>query len=237
MLTGIDRTDFKFKFSSGNFRVEIDELAIPQNPVDLPRAMALLTPTADALATTSISPPVEVVTPVAVATSTQTTTDTSSASEDADANLPAGSMFADYLAKRGAQEGTAPVTTQEPAPAVLQEIDPVVVQAAAIVAEPVSDVDVGDETAGVVTAGSLPVGFHRGLCGAGDDVHEADMTLDEAREYCHANPECQGFTYNTVEQEPVGVVHIWFKSQLNLLYDETEEWLQTWWTYSNGRGI
>jgi len=79
--------------------------------------------------------------------------------------------------------------------------------------------------------GPLHTGYYRGCCLAGDDVHEADMTLEQAREWCKKHPDCYGFTYNTVEKDPTGVTHIWFKSRLNVLYNET------WWTYSNGRGM
>ena len=79
--------------------------------------------------------------------------------------------------------------------------------------------------------GPLHTGYYRGCCLAGDDVHEADMTLEQAREWCKKHADCYGFTYNTVEKDPTGVIHIWFKSRLNVLYNET------WWTYSNGRGM
>jgi len=57
------------------------------------------------------------------------------------------------------------------------------------------------------------------------------MTLKQAKEYASSNNDCYGFTYNTVEREPTGVIHVWFKSRLNVLYNEN------WWTYSNGRGM
>ena len=124
------------------------------------------------------------------------------------------------------------VVAEVPEPPAVVEAPPAfVAEVPVAVVEAVGD-DTGYEAVGTVSAGSLPMGFHRGLCAAGDDVYEADMTLEEARAYCDSNPECLGFTYNTVEQEPAGAVHIWFKSHLNLLDDES---FGAWWTYSNGR--
>lgn len=79
--------------------------------------------------------------------------------------------------------------------------------------------------------GPLHEGYYRGCSVAGDDVHEADMTLEEARAWTAAHPECFGFTYNTKERQPPGKVHIWFKNKLNVLYSED------WWTWSTGRGM
>ena len=235
VLTGYDRTDFKFKFFNGNFRVEIDELAVPRDPMDVERAMALVSPTAQP-PTTSASPPAEVAKPImetVVGPPAESTVE--SVSDDAGASPPSGS-YAEYLAQRSAVESTQPpasVVEQPPAvveepPAVIEEPPIVVTQAPVAVVEAVGD-DTTYEPVDTMSAGSLPMGFHRGLCAAGDDVYEADMTLEEARAYCDSNPECLGFTYNAVEQEPAGVVHIWFKSHLNLIYDES------WFSYSNGR--
>ena len=90
-----------------------------------------------------------------------------------------------------------PAVVEAPPALVVAEVPepPAVVEAPpAFVAEvPVAVVEaVGDDTCyeavGTVSAGSLPMGFHRGLCAAGDDVYEADMTLEEARAYCDSNP-------------------------------------------------
>mmetsp|Transcript_75559 Transcript_75559/g.200926 ORF Transcript_75559/g.200926 Transcript_75559/m.200926 type:complete len:158 (-) Transcript_75559:212-685(-) len=42
VLSGVDRTDWKFKFFSGNFKDIIDELVEPKDPADVDRALALL---------------------------------------------------------------------------------------------------------------------------------------------------------------------------------------------------
>jgi prolyl 4-hydroxylase len=85
--------------------------------------------------------------------------------------------------------------------------------------------------------GPLHEGFYRGCCLAGDDVYEADMTIEEAKAYTAAHDQILGFTYNTVAKDPrdergnPARVKIWFKSKLNVLYNET------WWSYSAGRGM
>ena len=79
--------------------------------------------------------------------------------------------------------------------------------------------------------GPLHQGYYRGCCLAGDDIYEADMTLEDAKVWCTSNPLCFGFTYNTVEKEPTGLIHVWFKTRLNVLYNET------WWSWSTGRGM
>ena len=85
--------------------------------------------------------------------------------------------------------------------------------------------------------GPLHEGFYRGCCLAGDDVYEADMTIEEAKTYTAAHDQILGFTYNTVAKDPrdergnPARVKIWFKSKLNVLYNET------WWSYSAGRGM
>lgn len=42
LLSGVDRTSFKFKASSGSFKEIIDELAVPTDPADVERALDLL---------------------------------------------------------------------------------------------------------------------------------------------------------------------------------------------------
>ena len=42
LLSGVDRTTRKFKASSGSFKEVIDELAVPTDPADVTRALALL---------------------------------------------------------------------------------------------------------------------------------------------------------------------------------------------------
>ena len=78
--------------------------------------------------------------------------------------------------------------------------------------------------------GPLHKGYYRGHCLAGDDILEAVMTLEEAIEWSSKNPQCFGFTYNSVERDFTGPTRIWFKSKLNVLYNEK------WWTYSTGLG-
>ena len=57
------------------------------------------------------------------------------------------------------------------------------------------------------------------------------MTIEEAIEWASNNRQCYGFTYNSVEKAVDGPTRIWFKSKLNVLYNET------WWTYSTGLGM
>lgn len=85
--------------------------------------------------------------------------------------------------------------------------------------------------------GPLHEGFYRGCCLAGDDVLEADMTIPQAKAYAAKNDQVLGFTYNTEMKDPKDdkgndrVVRVWFKSKLNVLYNET------WWSYSAGKGM
>eukprot|EP00966_Prymnesium_polylepis_P071044 1650231-Prymnesium_polylepis.1 len=80
--------------------------------------------------------------------------------------------------------------------------------------------------------GPLHEGVYRGHCLAGDDVHEAVMTVDDALAWAKAHPQCFGFTFKSDEgKRPKGPVRVWFKSQLKVLYSEE------WWTYSLGRGM
>ena len=63
------------------------------------------------------------------------------------------------------------------------------------------------------------------------------MTISQAKAFAASNEKIMGFTYNKVEKNPLDnqgqeeVVHIWFKSKLNVLYNET------WWSYSAGKGM
>ena len=79
--------------------------------------------------------------------------------------------------------------------------------------------------------GPLHKGFYRGHCLAGDDILEAVMTIEEAIEWASKNPQCYGFTYNSADKDVRGPIRIWFKSKLNVLYNES------WWTYSTGLGM
>jgi len=79
--------------------------------------------------------------------------------------------------------------------------------------------------------GPLHEGVYRGHCLAGDDIHEAVMTLQEAQEWALAHPECFGFTFQHPTRVPTERVRCWFKTKLKVLYSED------WWTYSLGRGM
>ena len=79
--------------------------------------------------------------------------------------------------------------------------------------------------------GPLHKGFYRGHCLAGDDILEAVMTVEEAIAWASNNKNCYGFTYNSSEKNPTQPLRIWFKSKLNVLYNEQ------WYTYSTGLGM
>jgi len=79
--------------------------------------------------------------------------------------------------------------------------------------------------------GPLHQGLYRGLCIAGNDVHEAVMTFAQAKEYASQHPEVQGFTFENKEREPTEPTRVWFKSVMEILYNES------WWSYSTGRGM
>ena len=79
--------------------------------------------------------------------------------------------------------------------------------------------------------GPLHEGFYRGHCLAGDDILEAVMTIEEAKIWAKNNPKCYGFTFNSSNRELRTPTRIWFKSKLNVLYNEE------WWTYSTGLGM
>ena len=57
------------------------------------------------------------------------------------------------------------------------------------------------------------------------------MTVEEAKEFAAKIPNCYGFTYNSAERDITTPTRIWFKSKLNVLYNEA------WWTYSTGLGM
>jgi prolyl 4-hydroxylase len=79
--------------------------------------------------------------------------------------------------------------------------------------------------------GPLHEGLYRGLCIAGHDVHEAIMTFAEAKAFAAKHPAVQGFTYENADREPTEPTRFWFKSRLEILYNES------WWSYSTGRGM
>jgi len=79
--------------------------------------------------------------------------------------------------------------------------------------------------------GPLHEGIYRGLSIAGSDVREEVLTFEEAKELAKTIPNCQGFTYEHPERYPNEKVRVWFKSKLNVLYNDD------WWTYSTGHGM
>ena len=79
--------------------------------------------------------------------------------------------------------------------------------------------------------GPLHEGLYRGLCIAGHDVHEAIMTFEEAKEYAASDSRVQGFTYEHPDRFPTERTRVWFKSRIEILYNEQ------WWSWSTGRGM
>lgn len=79
--------------------------------------------------------------------------------------------------------------------------------------------------------GPLHEGIYQGLCIAGNDVHEAICTFEQAKALAVTIPGCQGFTYEHAERYPTEPTRVWFKSKLNVLYNES------WWSYSTGSGM
>ena len=57
------------------------------------------------------------------------------------------------------------------------------------------------------------------------------MTFDEAKAFAAKLPNCQGFTYEAKARYPTEPVRVWFKSRLNVLYNDD------WWTWSTGKGM
>lgn len=77
--------------------------------------------------------------------------------------------------------------------------------------------------------GPLHEGVYRGLCLAGDDVHEAVMTFAEALTWARSHEGVQGFTFEHPQRRPEEPTRVWFKSTMRVHYDEN------WWSYSLGR--
>lgn len=77
--------------------------------------------------------------------------------------------------------------------------------------------------------GPLHEGIYAGHCLAGNDVYEAIMTFEQAKEWALKHEECQGFTYQHEVRRPEEPTRVWFKSKLCVLYSEG------WWSYSLGR--
>ena len=79
--------------------------------------------------------------------------------------------------------------------------------------------------------GPLHEGLYKGLSIAGHDVHEEVMTFTEAKKLALSLPNVQGFTYESKERYPEYPVRVWFKSKLNVLYNDD------WWSWSTGAGM
>ena len=77
--------------------------------------------------------------------------------------------------------------------------------------------------------GPLHEGVYAGHAIAGDDLHEAVLTFDDALALAKAHPACQGFTYQSADRRPSKPTRVWFKSRLRVLHADG------WYTYSVGK--
>ena len=75
----------------------------------------------------------------------------------------------------------------------------------------------------------LHEGVYAGHAIAGDDLHEAVLTFDDALAWAKAHPACQGFTYQSADRRPTKPTRVWFKSRLRVLHADG------WYTYSVGK--
>jgi len=75
----------------------------------------------------------------------------------------------------------------------------------------------------------LHEGLYKGHCLAGDDVHEAEMTFAQAKDWAARHPQCEGFTFEHPDRRPEQPTRVWFKSRLRVLCSDG------WWSYSLGR--
>lgn len=55
------------------------------------------------------------------------------------------------------------------------------------------------------------------------------MTFEEAKLWASQHDQCMGFTFMHASKEPLETVRIWFKTKLEICYNES------WWSYSLGR--
>lgn len=69
------------------------------------------------------------------------------------------------------------------------------------------------------TGAHSPYTFHPGYLGDGKPVHEAFMTIDNAKMYCDANAKCAGFTADKQPAEPSMEMFVRFKSSPVVSYD------------------
>jgi len=93
--------------------------------------------------------------------------------------------------------------------------------------QPSSPVPIEEQT----IDGPLHEGVYCGDCLAGDDVHEAVMTISQAKKWLEEHEEALSFTFQHPTRTPVDPVHCWFKSRQRVLYQPG------WWTVSIGRGM
>ena len=77
--------------------------------------------------------------------------------------------------------------------------------------------------------GPLHEGVYAGHAIAGDDLHEAVLTFDDALAWAKAHPACQGFAYQSADRRPTKPTRVWFKSRLRVLHADG------WYTYSVGK--
>lgn len=93
--------------------------------------------------------------------------------------------------------------------------------------QPSSPVSLEEQT----IEGPLHEGTYAGHCLSGDDLHEAVMTLAQAKQWLKQHPEALGFTFQSERRDTTEPVRCWFKSRLRVLYHPG------WWTISMGRGM
>mmetsp|Transcript_7296 Transcript_7296/g.16015 ORF Transcript_7296/g.16015 Transcript_7296/m.16015 type:complete len:340 (-) Transcript_7296:524-1543(-) len=91
--------------------------------------------------------------------------------------------------------------------------------------QPSTPVPIEDQT----LEGPLHEGLYRGHCLAGDDIHEAIMTFEQAKQWAAAHLQCEGFTFQHPDRRPAEPCRVWFKTRLRVLCCDG------WWSYSLGR--
>lgn len=69
------------------------------------------------------------------------------------------------------------------------------------------------------TAGHQPYTYHPGYLGDGKTVHEAFMTIENAKMYCDVNAKCAGFTVDKEVPESTMELFVRFKSDPQVSYD------------------
>jgi len=69
------------------------------------------------------------------------------------------------------------------------------------------------------SASHTPYTYHPGYLGDGKTIHEAFMTIENAKMYCDVNTKCAGFTIDKEPQETTNELFIRFKSNPQVSYD------------------